>query len=844
MIGGIAGLELLFLFFSGFFGSMGIPLGISPAPEDPMMMAVAPDECVAYTTWWGMVPPKADGNVSERWMAQPEMAVFLEKLTNVWRIAFAGATDPDASDRLDQAMQLSRHVLTHAGAIYIREFEPPVSDKPASMRAGILVNTGDDDARFLDWVLSLETAISAEAELEISDTVIDGRTFRSVVLPDPEFAARITWGQASENHFAVAIGDGEMEDLLERLKGTAPEWLTNLRSRLPVDRPTCISRIDGQKLIMLFQVLLISEFSEMDTGEPGETPEESEMMEATGLSQLRQIGFVGGLDEGGFIGRTLIDLEGEPRGLFGLFSDEPIDESQLARIPGDRMLAAAASISPPKVAELFRTIARAEFSRFRGEQEIEELDPFSEEINRWNAGSGVDIENDLLANLDPFVFAYGSVNITNPASGWVFGIGASQSMAATDGFESFSQWIMSEPEEEPAEWAPRYKFSTSETGGVTWYTAKVEEGWAPISQETCWGLSESEVLLSLDRSSMRRHLRRAAADSDALIRDDWFRTVLAPPTGMKEGKLCFVSSLNLSQLLELAVGAISLIGGEFPEEFGFNTGDIPPLEVLKKDMKPCLSAMYQTESGFEVVQRQTYPGGSPLNTLAAAAILALPSAAESIAEAANARSSNNLRQLVLAMHNYHDVHGGLPARFNKHEAGEPLLSWRVLILPWVGEEALFAEFRLNEPWDSEHNKALIEKMPDVFRHPRAVTEAGKTCYLAVVGEGSAMSEPRDAARTPTGRSFEQLSGADGLSSTAMLVQVKPELAAIWTRPDDYAWAEQPEPTSGLLFNQSEKSNVAFADGSVHTLTAAKLRKIATAIFRFDDGEAVDLWSDD
>jgi RNA polymerase sigma factor (sigma-70 family) len=82
-------------------------------------------------------------------------------------------------------------------------------------------------------------------------------------------------------------------------------------------------------------------------------------------------------------------------------------------------------------------------------------------------------------------------------------------------------------------------------------------------------------------------------------------------------------------------------------------------------------------------------------------------------------SRNNLKQIALAFHNYHDVHGYFPANVLDAD-GRPLLSWRVLLLPYLQEDKLFKQFKLDEPWDSAHNKPLLAQMPAVFRvegHP-------------------------------------------------------------------------------------------------------------------------------
>ena len=85
--------------------------------------------------------------------------------------------------------------------------------------------------------------------------------------------------------------------------------------------------------------------------------------------------------------------------------------------------------------------------------------------------------------------------------------------------------------------------------------------------------------------------------------------------------------------------------------------------------------------------------------------------------AARSRCVNNLKQIGLAMHNYHAMHKSFPPAYTVDKSGKPLLSWRVLILPFLEQDALYKEFHLDEPWDSAHNRALIERMPETYRCP-------------------------------------------------------------------------------------------------------------------------------
>ena len=78
-----------------------------------------------------------------------------------------------------------------------------------------------------------------------------------------------------------------------------------------------------------------------------------------------------------------------------------------------------------------------------------------------------------------------------------------------------------------------------------------------------------------------------------------------------------------------------------------------------------------------------------------------------------------MKQLAMAFHTFADANGSFPAAYTADKDGKKLLSWRVAVLPYLGEKELFEEFHQDEPWDSEHNQKLIERMPEVFKNPTA-----------------------------------------------------------------------------------------------------------------------------
>ncbi len=171
-------------------------------------------------------------------------------------------------------------------------------------------------------------------------------------------------------------------------------------------------------------------------------------------------------------------------------------------------------------------------------------------------------------------------------------------------------------------------------------------------------------------------------------------------------------------------------------------------------------------------------------------------------------SYQNLKDIALAMLNYHDVYKTYPAAYISKD-GKPLLSWRVAVLPFVdGGPELHNEFHLDEPWDSPHNKKLIEKMPDVFRCPASQLDDGRTVYLTPRGDATVF--PGD-----KGTPIRQI--IDGTSKTIAVVEVEDAQAVPWTKPDD--WPADPEhPKVGFRGQYPGGLTTAFCDGSAHYIS--------------------------
>src|SRR5258708_1555931 len=97
---------------------------------------------------------------------------------------------------------------------------------------------------------------------------------------------------------------------------------------------------------------------------------------------------------------------------------------------------------------------------------------------------------------------------------------------------------------------------------------------------------------------------------------------------------------------------------------------------------------------------------------------------------ARLRCGGQLRQIMLAMHKYEEANGAFPLQAIAAE-GKPLLSWRVALLPYLGEKELYDQFRLNESWDSEHNRKLLAKMPKIYKSAGKQPEVEYGTYFQV-----------------------------------------------------------------------------------------------------------------
>jgi hypothetical protein len=144
-------------------------------------------------------------------------------------------------------------------------------------------------------------------------------------------------------------------------------------------------------------------------------------------------------------------------------------------------------------------------------------------------------------------------------------------------------------------------------------------------------------------------------------------------------------------------------------------------------------------------------------------------------EAAIASQANSpLNILSVALHNYHDTYGSFPPAYLADEQGRPMHSWRVLILPYLEQRAIYQQYRFDEPWDGPYNSQLADRMPSTFHIPSEPPSTSRTNIVAIVGEPTAFP----GARATRFRDFR-----DGTGNTILLTEIA-DSDIPWLEPRD------------------------------------------------------------
>lgn len=759
----------------------GGPLSGPPLPLDPAISAVAPQECVWYASAAGMAEADANSeNQTEQLFAEPEMRHFSTELEKQLIRALRQSVGSSREPRVfaTEIPKLLKTMLTRPLAVFVEDFQ--VTDDEFACHAGLVLNAGEQRE-------TMQAAIDNLVELSLTGGVPiatineDGSQWHIVrfSMQSPE----IRWGWEGD-YFILAVGDGTAEDILQRLSDQqTPDWLDELReNQTQADiREASLVYLNVERLLSQLRPML-----EKEQAWP--------TVEKLGLTGLRTFHGWSGFDRQGCASHARLTTDGSRRGLLSFVPNKQLSDHDLKLVPEDAL---AAFVVRADLSDLWKNLLRLgeEFDRNAVERIEQNLRQVENKL-------GVNLEDDLIGSLDDVwtVHMPGGDLMT----AW---LGSAATVKVKDArrlrvaIKALIDDVRSKLP--PGDRGP--KIRESEFEGQTIYTLNFVGQPVPVSPAWCvtddwffFGLTPQTV-----RSLITRDDEPSLADTQTV--SDVFRHSKAPTA---------LAYLDTPALVR-SVYPLVQMGGQMlsaqlqREGIEIDPTILPSSNAIIKHLRPSISIMIDESDGAAFYSRHSLPNGGGATMAPLAAGVMLPAVVSARAAAERVTSINNMRQIALAVLNYESAYGKLPNNIYD-DRGRALLSWRVRLLPFMEQAALYDQFHLDEPWDSEHNKPLSETVLQVFTAPGSRPD-GKTRYLALVGEKTLF---------PGEKEIGLAEVTDGTSNTILVVEAAPDAAVPWSKPADIEFNPQ-QPFRDIKSAQGRFA-IAMNDGSCRMLQNATI----------------------
>ena len=793
-------LEILLLILLGGGPGMpiGVPQGVPPAAEAPLAAKVAPADCIFYASWAGTATPdKNSGNQVEQLLAEPEVSLFVTEARDRL-LGLARATSGLQEQAVKDGSRLLELIKTKPGAVFLSDVRFEEGRDQPIIEAGGLVHLGKD----LSEAEGLLKRLQEQGDGDVSSVKIGDRTYFQIVIDD-EFPP-ITWGAAGE-YLVVGLGEGVIEGLIERARGEAPQWLTTARTNLAVPRFCSMAHLNVKRIVEL-------------TVKGSGAIEVEQMVAALGLDQIRDFTTVSGLDDTGMLTRSTLTIEGPGRGLLKWIDSAPLKSDDLKTVTQDSPLAVAFKLDPSWLFQFWIDLV--------AQMEPRAADQMRRELTQASEFFGSDIQKDVVGSLGDTWMLYVQPGPRAMDVGWTVAV----DVRNREKLEQFQKTLIAQ-----------VKVAFEQFGGPSLTTETVEghdihsldlnQTGVPLAPS--WCLTEDQLFITAFPQAIQQILS-AKEDVPTLAAQP-----NVTPFFQSEARTLAMAYMDTRKVAEGLLPMAPVLIGQLmgPMASSMDTSNLPPSDVILKHLTPSILAVSRTEDGLAIVSRRPLPGAAIETAAPVVAASLLPAIGASRNAARRAQSMNNLKQIGIAMHNFHDVFQAFPAGYSADKEGHPLLSWRVHILPFVEQQALFDEFHLDEPWDSPHNKKLIERMPSVYKAPGSKCKPGMTNYLGVGGADGVFVRPAEGERFKgsPGTSFANIT--DGTSNTVMIVEASDEQAITWTRPGDYA-PDKENPVKGLVGLRRGGFQAAFCDGSVRFISASIDPETLNLLFTKSDGKPV------
>jgi hypothetical protein len=272
----------------------------------------------------------------------------------------------------------------------------------------------------------------------------------------------------------------------------------------------------------------------------------------------------------------------------------------------------------------------------------------------------------------------------------------------------------------------------------------------------------------------------------------------------------------------------TLAGNALPGLRKGGQGQPRELTLLLDAAETLIGSAHVERAGKMVRLRASAPGVDVASLVKGAV---LPAQAAARFASRRTQSVNHMKQLALAMHNYLNKYDHFPPAVVIGPDGKTPHSWRVELLPFLEQQSLYEQYRMDEPWDSPANRKVLEARPELFGYPGSGQDPTHSAYFVVVGPKTMFP--------PGGKGRRIAEIVDGVSTTIMVVEAKRPIP--WTKPEDIPFdPDGPPPQLGGFQPESQGFNVGFGDGSVRFIKETIHPFTLKALLTAQGGEVINI----
>lgn len=725
---------------------------------------IVSERSVFYANWASLSDLKNSGSPTEDWLGQSEIQQMLKKLFE--SIKNYQQDNPVNDELLNEILIKAPKVLHDCpGTFHLTGFDAAhPSWKYGAAVAAIELKQHEDLA--IDGIERMIRENQEKAD-SVREHVWGDVTMRSVKYGEGD--GRFYFGIVQGN-LICTIGEVPIEETLANLKTAAPSFTNESREKLGVERPFLSFFASTNELLNIWK----ENSNAKRDAEPAKKSRffnvikpatesynvlraaiSEGKLDSLKLDEITSVSASFGLEKSGFIFSLLLECPEDSTGIVSVFNGQPLDKDYLADMPGDAIYSAGASLHFANIFEQFK--AKAD-----GAQAKESL---ANRIEAFENLTGLKFSEEILDSFEGNFFTY--QKIINPGV-------ISLQVKNKEQFAKRLETCLESLRTKVNPWGEFHKLSKREYDNCTIYSVGSSRRYS-ADLRLSWCHDGDQFYLGGDYRQIQQYLRQRGRTQGRLINEKRLKEMFEFGDAKGWGKPVLFSHVDSTTATQLLIPLAQSFFGRHTvfDGFDFKFNDVPSVEVLANGVGANVLAMFRAPQGIRIVEKSTVPG---LTALGYNVRVLLPELKKISRLMDLKMAMNKLERLQHANLEYESAHGHFPAAYSVDASDQPLLSWRVHVLPFLDQKKLYEKFNLDEPWNSPHNIKLLDEMPEVFRDRGAKADSQKTTFLGVAGEHGVF---------PGSTGLKRSDIEDGFENTIAIVDAATRHAVNWTQPADF-----------------------------------------------------------